>query len=115
MLDHTPSIAFRHLPPNSARIGYATEGAPFISAQLSTDAVSGLRKLGQKQDCGSNIASKHTRKHEARPSLVKKKKRKKRGGKERKKERKKKKKKKKKEEEEEKTHFRLDSNDTGLL
>ena len=32
---HTPSIAFRHLPPNSARFGYATEGALFISAQLS--------------------------------------------------------------------------------
>ena len=30
---HTPSIAFRYLPPNSARIGYATEGALFISAQ----------------------------------------------------------------------------------
>ena len=30
-------IAFRHLPPNSARFGYATEGALFISAQLSTD------------------------------------------------------------------------------
>ena len=24
---HTPSIAFWHLPPNSARFGYATEGA----------------------------------------------------------------------------------------
>ena len=42
---HTPSIAFRHLPPNSARFGYATEGALFISAQLSTDAVSALRKV----------------------------------------------------------------------
>ena len=41
---HTPSIAFRHLPPNSARTGYATERALFISAQLSTDAVSALRK-----------------------------------------------------------------------
>ena len=30
-LSHTPSIAFRHLPLNSARIGYATEGALFIS------------------------------------------------------------------------------------
>ena len=30
---HTPSIAFRHLPPNSARFSYATEGAlGFISA-----------------------------------------------------------------------------------
>ena len=42
---HTPSIAFRHLPPNSARFSYATEGAVFISAQLSTDAVSALRKV----------------------------------------------------------------------
>ena len=40
---HTPSIAFRHLPPNSARFSYATEGALFISAQLSSDAVSGQR------------------------------------------------------------------------
>ena len=35
----TPSIAFRHLPPNSATFGYVTEGALFISAQLSTDTV----------------------------------------------------------------------------
>jgi len=42
---HTPSIAFRHLPPNSPRFGYATEGALFISAQLSTDAVGALRKV----------------------------------------------------------------------
>ena len=38
-------IAFRHLPPNSARFGYASEGELFISAQLSTDAVSALRKV----------------------------------------------------------------------
>ena len=42
---HTPSIAFRHLPPNSARFGYATEGTLFISVQLSSDAVSALRKV----------------------------------------------------------------------
>ena len=42
---HTPSIAFRHLPPNSVRFSYATEGALFISVQLSTDAVSALRKV----------------------------------------------------------------------
>ena len=42
---HTPSIAFRHLPPNSARFGYATEGTLFISAQLSTDAISAPRKI----------------------------------------------------------------------
>ena len=42
---HTPSIAFRHRPANSARIRYATEGARFIYVQLSTDAVSALRKV----------------------------------------------------------------------
>ena len=42
---HTLSTAFRHLPPNPARFGYATEGALLISAQLSTDAVSALRKV----------------------------------------------------------------------
>ena len=44
-LAHTPSTAFRHLPPNSARFSYATEGALFMSAQLSTDAVSALRNV----------------------------------------------------------------------
>ena len=34
-----------YLPPNSARIGYAAEGALFISAQLSTEAVSALQKV----------------------------------------------------------------------
>ena len=42
---HTPSITFRHLPPNSARFSYAIEVALFISMQLSTDAVSDLRKV----------------------------------------------------------------------
>ena len=41
----TPSTVFRHLPPNSARFNYATEEALFISAQLSTDAVSALPKV----------------------------------------------------------------------
>ena len=36
----TPSTAFRHLPPNSARFGYAIEGALFISIQLSINVVS---------------------------------------------------------------------------
>jgi len=36
-------IAFRRLPPNSARFSYATE--LFISAQLSIGAVSALRKV----------------------------------------------------------------------
>ena len=42
---HNPSITYRHFPPNAARIGYATEGALFISAQLSADVVSALRKV----------------------------------------------------------------------
>ena len=42
---HTSSIAFRHLPPNSTRFIYAAEGALFISPQLSSDAVSSLRKV----------------------------------------------------------------------
>ena len=44
-LTHIPSIAFRHLLPNSARFGYAIEGALFIAVQLSTDAVSAFRKV----------------------------------------------------------------------
>ena len=50
MMSHTPSIAFWYRPPDSARIGYATEGAFFIiltiftSAQLSTGIVSSLQK-----------------------------------------------------------------------
>ena len=72
---HYPSLAFRHLKSskNSVRIGYATEGALFISAQLSTDAVSALRKVRVLTRRGSNTASnsKHARKHEARPPRVK--------------------------------------------
>ena len=43
---HTQNIAFRHLPPNSARTGYGTEGAAlFISVQLSTGVVNALPKV----------------------------------------------------------------------
>ncbi len=42
---NTPSIALRHLPPNSARFAYVTEGAFFVSAQLDTNAVSVPRKV----------------------------------------------------------------------
>ena len=38
----TPGIAFRHLPPSSAGSGCATEGALFISTQLSIDAVGAI-------------------------------------------------------------------------
>ena len=64
---HTPSIDFRHLPPNSARFGYATEEALFISVQLSTIMVSALRKTG------SNLEPKHTHKHETHLPWVKRK------------------------------------------
>ena len=46
----------------------------FISAQLSTDAVSALRKLWVLiiEDCGSTLAPKHALKHETHPPRVKK-------------------------------------------
>ena len=61
---------------HSARFSYATEGALFISAQLSSDAVSALRKV-RVQDCGSSLAPTHARKHETHPPRVLKKKTKK--------------------------------------
>jgi len=33
-LSHTPSIAFGHLPPNSARFSYATKGALYLHAAV---------------------------------------------------------------------------------
>ena len=65
--------------PNSARIGYATEGGGTLSAQLSTEAVSAIQKVWVlirlwKQH---NVQlSKHAIKHEARPPQVKQQKRK---------------------------------------
>ena len=57
-----PASLFRHLPPNSARFRYATEGAGTLYLrQLSTDAVSALHKGSFRrwyQDCGSSIAPK---------------------------------------------------------
>ena len=71
---HTPSTAFRHLPPNSARFSYATEGALFLSAQLSSDAASALRKFPVastvRLTVRSNLAPKHARKHETHPPRV---------------------------------------------
>ena len=43
--NRTPNLAFRRPSPNSARFSYAIEGVLFISAQLSSDAVSALRKV----------------------------------------------------------------------
>ena len=40
------SIIFRHLPPNSARTGYTTQGELlYLRADVYTDAVSNLRKV----------------------------------------------------------------------
>ena len=44
-LAHTPSLTFCHLALYSAITGYVIEGALLISARLSTDAVSALRKI----------------------------------------------------------------------
>ena len=44
-LTQTPSLPFGTLPPKSAAITYDTEGILFISAHLSTDLVSALRKV----------------------------------------------------------------------
>ena len=41
-LYHTPGLAFWHLPPSSATIGYAIEGVFLTYMQLSTCAVSTL-------------------------------------------------------------------------
>ena len=75
----------RHFLPNSARIGYATEGAAFyLHADVHRRFQRPLKGLGTCKT-GSNIASKHAPKHEARPPRIKKEK----GKKERKKEEKK--------------------------
>ena len=63
----TPSFAFRHFPPNSARIGYATDRAFFISGQLSTDAVSAPRKVWVLIKQQKQHSVQHARKHEVRP------------------------------------------------
>ena len=51
---HTPSIALRHLPPNSARFGYATEGALYLRAAV--------RRCGQHppKGLGTNVTAEAT-------------------------------------------------------
>ena len=73
---HTPSIAFRHLPPNSARFGYATEGALlYLRAAVHRRPARGLGT--NNYDCGSSLAPKHPRKHETYLPRVKRKRKKK--------------------------------------
>ena len=61
------ALVYDSLSSTTAVFSYATEGALFISAQLSSDAVSALRKVPVP------LAPKHARKHEAHPPRVKKK------------------------------------------
>ena len=59
---HTPSPAFPHLPPNSARTGYATKGAYAVSPRICpcTDAVAapserfGHGPVYRSMDLGTN-------------------------------------------------------------
>ena len=55
----------------TVRIGSATEGALFISAQLSPDAVSALRKAWLLTN--KSVEATYARKYEARPPRIKKK------------------------------------------
>ena len=70
---HTPSITFWHLHPNSARTGYAIEGALFISTQLSADAARALQKVWVLVKLWKQHSDKHTHKREMRPPWFKKK------------------------------------------
>ena len=69
-LAHTPNIAFRHLPPNSARVSYATEGALFIFRR----SCPATRASAFPKGSGTNMTveakpkrPKHARKHETYP------------------------------------------------
>ena len=81
---HAPGIAFRHLPPNSARFSYATEWVYSLSPRscLATRSAPSkrfhrrLRTFVPKGSCRSNLAPKHARKHETHPPRVKKEKKK---------------------------------------
>ena len=79
---HTPSIAFRHLPRNSAKFGYATEGVLglylYLRAAVHRCCHRPPKGLGSNNyDCGSSLAPKHARKHETHSPRVKKRKKKK--------------------------------------
>ena len=68
VLLYTLGLAFRHLPPNSARIGYAhRRGTLYLRAAVHRRCQRPPKGL----DCESSIASKYANKHEARPAQVK--------------------------------------------
>ena len=47
--NHTLSIDLWHLPPNSTKTDYATEGAQLVSTHLTTSAVSALKNVRSMQ------------------------------------------------------------------
>ena len=67
---HILSIAVRHFPPNSARTGYVTEGALFITVQLSTNVVSALWKVWILVRLRWLHIAQAQRKHEMHPPQV---------------------------------------------
>ena len=61
---YTPSLAFRQLPPNSARTGYATEGALFISLRAFVHLRGGQRSskgLGITKDSNHGNITKESK------------------------------------------------------
>ena len=72
---HTLSLAFRHLPPISARIGYTGHwrGTLYLRAAVNRRCQrppKGLDTNKTVEATYENIASKHAREHEARPPRV---------------------------------------------
>ena len=71
---HTPSIAFHHLPPNSARFSYATEGAlksPRSCPATRSARLRKLRVLNYMTVEATSLAPKHARKRETHPPRAK--------------------------------------------
>ena len=69
---HSPSTAFRHLPPNYDRFSYATEGTLFISVQLSTDVVCALQKVWAQTVEATKRPSRHVNRRRHSPWVSKK-------------------------------------------
>ena len=75
MCTHQASLSGTFLP-NYETLDYSAQGVLFLLVHLSTDAATGFRNVWVPElvtDFGSNLASKHANKHEARPPVVKKK------------------------------------------
>ena len=68
---HTPSSAFRHLPPNSARIGYASRGTLYLRGAVHRRCQHPPKGLGADHYVETKrIAPNHSGKLEARPPRV---------------------------------------------